>query len=89
MAGIFLGASPEELETLAGTLEAAADEIDARVSTIQGALDGTQWTGPDSDRFRDYWTTTLTSQLQNAATSLREAGTTARGNAQQQTDASA
>jgi uncharacterized protein YukE len=85
----FLGQIPEEVDALATEFDTKAAAIDDVISSLTAKLGGTTWTGSDRTRFENDWNSTLTSGLRNVAGALRDAAIVARGNAQQQRDASA
>ena len=49
------GANPEQLATLGRTLTNQIDAINQLMSTVDGVLNGTAWTGPARDRFGQDW----------------------------------
>ena len=49
------GANPEQLTNLGGTLNRQIDTITQVMSTVDGVLDGTAWTGPARDQFVEDW----------------------------------
>jgi len=85
----FLGLVPDEVETLAVDFDAKAGDIETLISSLVVRLSTTTWTGPDRDQFQSDWDGPLTSNLRNAAASLRDAAAVARANAEQQRQASA
>lgn len=84
----FLGQVPEEVDTLASEFDAKAHDIEGIITTLKSRLGGTTWTGQDRTRFEGSWDGELTASLRNVAGALRDAGSVARTNAQQQRDAS-
>lgn len=84
----FLGQIPEEVDALAADLEAKAGDIETLLSALASKLGSTTWTGADRDRFEGDWNSTLSTNLRNVAGSLRDAGSIARQNAEQQRQAS-
>ncbi|WP_166875743.1 hypothetical protein [Salinibacterium sp. ZJ450] len=85
----FIGQIPEEVDALATDFDAKAGDIDTLISALSSKLGSTTWVGSDRTRFEGDWNSTLTTSLRNVAGSLRDAAVLARGNAQQQRDASA
>ncbi|WP_167042835.1 hypothetical protein [Salinibacterium sp. ZJ454] len=85
----FIGQIPEEVDALATDFDAKAGDIDTLISALTSKLGSTTWVGNDHTRFEGDWNSTLTTSLRNVAGSLRDAAVLARGNAQQQRDASA
>ena len=57
------GANPEELRGLGASLTAQIERIDAVTSTVDGVLNGTNWTGPARDRFVEEWNNSFKSAL--------------------------
>jgi uncharacterized protein YukE len=49
------GANPEQLANLGTTLQRQIDTIAQLMSTVDGVLNGTTWTGPARDRFVEDW----------------------------------
>jgi uncharacterized protein YukE len=49
------GANVEQLTTLGRTLTKQIDAINQMMSTVDGVLNGTAWTGPARDRFVEDW----------------------------------
>ena len=49
------GANPEQLAALGRTLTNQIDAINQLMSTVDGVLNGTTWTGPARDRFGEDW----------------------------------
>lgn len=85
----FLGQVPEEVDALAADFDAKANDIDTIITALKSKLGSTTWTGADRDRFEGDWDGQLSSALRNVAGALRDAATLARGNADQQRQASA
>ncbi|UVJ39540.1 WXG100 family type VII secretion target [Arthrobacter sp. CJ23] len=82
------GADVEQLRGLGGKLQAGAEVILEQRSQLNAALNATDWKGPDSDKFRDEWTSQHAGNLQKVADALREASNNVKRNAEQQTQAS-
>lgn len=83
-----LGMIPEEVDELAGQLDAKAGDLESVLTTLNSKLTGTTWTGTDFNRFEEQWTGTIAQNLRNAADQLRTAATAARENAESQRIAS-
>ena len=49
------GANPEQLATLGRTLTNQIDAINQLMSTVDGVLNSTTWSGPARDRFVEEW----------------------------------
>ncbi|WAJ32779.1 hypothetical protein OUO20_17050 [Arthrobacter sp. FX8] len=82
------GADVEQLRQLGSKLLAGASEIETQKSTLTKVLSGTDWKGPDADKFRQEWSGTHTTMLTKVAEALKEAGAQAKRNAEQQSQAS-
>ncbi|MET1089368.1 MAG: hypothetical protein ABWY04_19975 [Arthrobacter sp.] len=82
------GADVDQLRQLGNKLKSGASEIEAQRSTLTKALDSVNWLGPDADKFKGEWQSTHATLLTKVAEALREAGTKATQNAEQQTQAS-
>lgn len=84
----FTGMDINGVRTLAGQLDQAASQIKDLVGRLSGALEGTQWVGPDATRFRGDWSGTHVAALNNVANNLAQASQIARQNASEQESAS-
>ena len=82
------GADVEQLRQLGNKLQAGASEIETQKSTLTKVLSGTDWKGPDADKFRQEWSGTHTTMLTKVAEALKDAGNQAKKNAEQQSQAS-
>jgi uncharacterized protein YukE len=89
MSQTYYGMDVTEVRGLATQLDQKAEEIEQIISTIGSKLTSTPWTGPDATKFRSEWDGSLTTQLRQVATVLRDTATNARNNASQQEQASA
>ncbi len=49
------GADIAQLKALGTKLQAGSSEIEKQKSQLSKALDGTDWKGPDADKFRSEW----------------------------------
>jgi hypothetical protein len=74
----------QQVRELASLLGKKAGEIDQLISTISSKLAGTDWRGPDAERFRSDWNGQLTTSLKNVAQNLRDTQTRATKNAADQ-----
>lgn len=87
MAGLW-GLDVQAVTQLGATLNQKSQEIQGILQTLSSQLQSADWRGPDGDRFRNDWDGRHRPALQNVSEALREAGSTAQKNAQQQSDAS-
>ena len=84
----FWGADTDQLKTLSAKLQQGSAEIEKQKSALTSALQSTNWTGPDADKFRSDWESQHAAQLAKIAQALDEAGKQASRNAQQLEEAS-
>lgn len=84
----FLGQVPEDVEALAADFDAKAGDVETLISSITAKLQSTTWIGNDRDTFEASWSGEMTNMLNQLAQALRETGTLANNNAQQQRTAS-
>jgi len=84
----FLGQVPEDVEHLAAQFEAKASAVETLIAQVTTRLGSTTWVGSDRDNFEATWTGESTNMLNQLAQALRENGTLANNNAQQQRQAS-
>jgi uncharacterized protein YukE len=82
------GLDVQQVRELASMLGQKADEIDNVLTTLTAKLNGTQWTGPDSEKFRSDWSGQYTNALKQVAQGLRDTQTRASQNAADQESAS-
>ena len=82
------GADVEQLRQLGSKLQAGASEIETQKSTLTKLLHGTDWKGPDADKFKGEWDGQHSTLLTKVAEALKEAGSQAKRNAEQQSQAS-
>lgn len=82
------GADVEQLRTLGTKLTHGASEIEQQKNNLNKILNATVWKGPDADAFRSDWSGTHMTQLTKVAEALKEAGTKATKNANEQDQAS-
>jgi hypothetical protein len=85
----FIGQIPEEVDALAAEFDNKAGDIDTIITGLTAKLGATTWVGADRNRFEGDWNSQLSSGLRNVAAALRDAAVLARGNAEQQRNASA
>ena len=81
------GADVDQLRQLGNKLKAGAETIEQQRSQMKGALDGTDWKGPDADKFRGEWDSQHASSLKKVADALRDAGARASVPRRQRGDA--
>jgi len=74
MANMF-GADLADLETLRGTFDRKADEVNGLTASLnaQVAPGATAWSGPGADNFRTAWESDFQPALVKLETALREA----------------
>lgn len=65
-----------------------ASDIEKQKSMLTKILQGTDWKGPDADKFRSEWNGQHAAALAKGAQALEEAGKQASRNATQQEEAS-
>ncbi|MGW9413956.1 WXG100 family type VII secretion target [Arthrobacter cupressi] len=82
------GADVQQLKTLGSKLSAGSNEIEQQRNTLNKVLHGTDWKGPDADKFRNEWQSQHMTALQKVAQALDEAGKKATKNANEQEQAS-
>jgi hypothetical protein len=82
------GADVDQLRELGNRLKSGASDIETQRNTLTKVLNGTDWRGPDADKFKGEWDGRHTALLNQVAEALREAGQKATQNADQQSDTS-
>jgi WXG100 family type VII secretion target len=82
------GLDVQQVRQLSKQLTNQAETIQSTLNTLTSSLQGTQWTGPDAEKFRNEWSTSHTSALKNVINALQEAGQLASRNAESQEQAS-
>jgi hypothetical protein len=75
------GADIAQLKTLGTKLQAGSSEIDKQKSLLTKVLEGTDWKGPDADKFRSEWNGQHVAALAKVSQALQEAGKQASRNA--------
>src|SRR6476661_5662172 len=70
----FWGADTDQLKTLSTKLQQGSAEIEKQKSALNSALQSTNWSGPDADKFRADWESNHATQLAKIAQALDEAG---------------
>jgi hypothetical protein len=83
-----LGADVEALDRLGEGLQRASQRVAGVRDHLQSALRGVGWTGPDADRFRGDWSSTIAPQLGRAVDALRAQSATLQRQAREQRAAS-
>jgi hypothetical protein len=82
------GADIAQLKNLGTKLQAGSNEIEKQKSLLTKVLEGTDWKGPDAEKFRSEWHGQHAAALAKVAQALDEAGKQATRNASQQEEAS-
>ena len=83
------GADAPQLRSTAQQFDGAAESLTATLKALGNLIaSGTQWRGPDADRFQSEWNAVSTVTLNSAAVALREASKNLRRNADEQDIAS-
>ncbi|MBB6405470.1 WXG100 family type VII secretion target [Arthrobacter sp. AZCC_0090] len=82
------GADIAQLKNLGSKLQAGSTEIENQRNTLNKVLAGTDWKGPDADKFRSEWQGQHMTALNKVAQALQEAGKKATQNASEQEQAS-
>ncbi|WP_445154897.1 hypothetical protein ACTWLI_01125 [Arthrobacter sp. Hor0625] len=82
------GADVDQLKVLGTKLRAGAQEIDNQRSILTKVLAGTQWLGPDADKFRNEWNGEHVANLSRISQALQQASQQANRNASDQEGAS-
>jgi len=78
------GLDVQQVRQLSTQMHQQAEQIQQILGQLTGALNGTQWTGPDAQQFRNEWESKHTPALRNVVAALNDASTKARTNADQQ-----
>ncbi|QDY89757.1 hypothetical protein E7Y32_05630 [Arthrobacter sp. UKPF54-2] len=82
------GADVAQLKTLGSKLQAGSQEIANQKSLLTKVLAGTDWKGPDAEKFRNEWNGEHTAALTRVSQALQQAGQQATRNAADQESAS-
>lgn len=83
------GADVAQLRTTATQFDKGANALEFSAKALHSLIGGgTQWRGPDADRFRNEWTGMSSRAIASAVASLRQAADELRRNAEQQEQAS-
>lgn len=83
------GLDVQQVRQLGSQLGNQAESIQQILTSLTSSLNGTQWTGPDSEQFRNEWASTHTPALRNVISALNDASAKARLNADAQESTSA
>lgn len=83
MAG-FYGADIEQMQQLEAALNQQAEVIQNVITTIRGKVDGTNWVGPDADKFRAEWNGTHTQSLNRVVGEMKQTSALVKKNWLQQ-----
>jgi len=78
------GLDVEQVRQLSQQLNTKANDIQSILTTLTSLLSSTQWTGPDSDQFRNDWSGQHTAALKNVIAALQDASQKASSNASAQ-----
>lgn len=82
------GQDVQQVRQLSAQLNRGANEIQSILGSLTGALNGTQWLGPDATAFRNEWAGAHSASLKNVIQALHDAAQKAAFNATQQENAS-
>ena len=82
------GADVTQLKTLGTKLQAGSQEIANQKSLLTKVLAGTDWKGPDAEKFRNEWNGEHVAALTRVSQALQQAGQQASRNAADQESAS-
>ena len=85
----FTGMDIPAVRQLSSQMTQSASQIRQLMSQLTNQLGGTQWVGPDRQRFESDWSGTYVQQLNQVATALEDAANRATQNANEQESASA
>lgn len=85
----FIGQNPDEVRSLASLFNAKASDLEGIVSALNSQLQSTTWVGTDRTRFETETWSTIQTNLNTIATTLRDTATVANNNAAEQEAASA
>lgn len=84
----FFGADVEQLDSLAFALEREGRDLESLIRRLDARLQSVEWKGPDAERSRSQWTTSLLPRCLQAAEGLVSAAGVVRRNASEQRQAS-
>lgn len=85
----FTGMDIPAVRQLSSQMNQSAGQIRQLMQQLTSQLNGTQWVGPDRQRFESDWSGTYVNQLRQVAEALENASQRANANAQEQEQASA
>lgn len=83
------GMNTDQGKALADRLLNTAKDFDEQLKAVTAQLDGTDWTGPDSNNFRNLWATDAVVKVKHVIEMMQATGTKMNGEVQGQIDASA
>lgn len=78
------GLDVQQVRQLSSQLNQQSDAVQQVLTSLTSVLNSTQWSGPDSEQFRNEWQSTHTPALRNVISALSDASTKARLNADAQ-----
>jgi hypothetical protein len=85
----LIGADTEQLRSTATRIDTGAASLEESARMLTGLIGGgTNWRGPDAERFRQQWTGVSAPSIARAAEALRRGSDELRRNAQEQEQAS-
>ena len=76
------GANLEQLTSLEKQFRTQSSTVEQLTSQVSSTLDGTAWTGPAADRFRQGWNGEFKSALNRLREALNEGATAVQKNRQ-------
>jgi uncharacterized protein YukE len=71
----IIGGEPEQLSALKTTFDRQSALVQELTGTIRAQLDGTNWQGPNAERFRSSWRDEYEPVLRRLEQALVDAGT--------------
>ncbi len=83
-----LGLDPEQVRNLARAFDQKAEDIEGVLRQLKSGLQGTEWFGPDRDKFNNDFDTTITTNLRQLERALRDTANSLRDQAREQEQAS-
>lgn len=85
----MIGADPVQLRELAKVMSGTREQLDSTVRELHAAVVKTGWKGPDSERFKARWNSTLRPTLRSTGAKLEDAAKLLVAQAAEQVEASA
>lgn len=89
MAEGMIGANPEELLSLAKSMESSGSTLKQLSSSLHSAISHARWSGPDSERFKAQWNGGMRMTLRTTGDKLSSISTSLASQAKEQIQASA